>query len=126
MRGIIDATHYTNGATKDITDATDDSDDATSGTKNDYRFSGRSLRGFFKFVNLEHNNHRKRVIFIGDDAQLPPVGMKLSPALSAEYLLKNFNLKVHQFELTEVVHQRVGSGVLNNSIQLRKGIDKYL
>jgi hypothetical protein len=92
MRGIIDATHYTNGATKDITDATkditdatDDINDATSGTKNVYRFRGRSLRGLIKFVNLENNNHRKRVIFFGDDAQLPPVGMKFSPALSAEY-----------------------------------------
>jgi len=44
-----------------------------------FRFgSGYLLRDFFKYVNLDHNDHSKKVIFIGDDAQLPPVGMNFS------------------------------------------------
>ena len=44
-----------------------------------FRFgSGYLLADLFEFVNLDHNDHRKKVIFIGDDAQLPPVGMNFS------------------------------------------------
>jgi ATP-dependent exoDNAse (exonuclease V) alpha subunit len=49
--------------------------------------SGHLLRDFLKFVNLDQNDHRKKIIFIGDNAQLPPVGMNFSPALDADYLL---------------------------------------
>lgn len=38
-----------------------------------FRFgSGYVLKDFLKYVNLDHNDHSKKVIFIGDDAQLPP------------------------------------------------------
>jgi tRNA A37 threonylcarbamoyladenosine biosynthesis protein TsaE len=92
-----------------------------------FRFgSGFLLRDFFKYVNLDHNDHSKKVIFIGDDAQLPPVGMAASPALDASYLRKNFNIECLEFELTEVVRQEVNSGVMRNSIALRKGIDSKI
>jgi ATP-dependent exoDNAse (exonuclease V) alpha subunit len=88
-----------------------------------FRFgSGYLLRDFFKFVNLDHNDHSKKVIFIGDDAQLPPVGMNFSPALNAGYLQKTFNINSIKYELTEVVRQKLESGVMHNSIELRKGI----
>jgi tRNA A37 threonylcarbamoyladenosine biosynthesis protein TsaE len=92
-----------------------------------FRFgSGFLLRDFFKYVNLDHNDHSKKIIFIGDDAQLPPVGMAASPALDANYLRKNFNIECLEFELTEVVRQEVNSGVMHNSIALRKGIDSKI
>ena len=76
-----------------------------------FRFgTGYLLRDFFKFVNLDHNDHSKKVIFIGDDAQLPPVGMNFSPALDQKYLSREHNIKSTLFELTEVVRQKSDSG----------------
>jgi len=90
-----------------------------------FRFgSGYLLRDFFKYVNLDHNDHRKKVIFIGDDAQLPPVGMKFSPALDPKYLLDEYGLKSVGYELTEVVRQKSDSGVMKNSIMLRDALRK--
>ncbi len=89
-----------------------------------FRFgSGYLLRDFFKFVNLDHNDHKKKVIFIGDDAQLPPVGMNFSPALDQKYLSNEHNTKSTLFELTEVVRQKSDSGVMINSVNLRKSIN---
>jgi ATP-dependent exoDNAse (exonuclease V) alpha subunit len=90
-----------------------------------FRFgSGYLLRDFFKFVNLDHNDHNKKVIFIGDDAQLPPVGMSFSPALDKQYLYREHNIKSVSFELTEVVRQKADSGVIHNSIKLRKSLNE--
>ena len=90
-----------------------------------FRFgSGYLLRDFFKFANLDHNDHIKKVIFIGDNAQLPPVGMNFSPALDEKYLLREHNYKSASFELTEVVRHKANSGVMLNSIELRKSLDK--
>jgi tRNA A37 threonylcarbamoyladenosine biosynthesis protein TsaE len=88
-----------------------------------FRFgSGYLLKDLFKFINLDHNAHNKKIIFIGDDAQLPPVGMKSSPALDPKYLLKHFNVSPVVHELTEVVRQAEGSGVMQNAINLRKSL----
>jgi hypothetical protein len=90
-----------------------------------FRFgSGYLLRDFLKYVNLDHNDHRKKVIFIGDDAQLPPVGMKFSPALDAEYLIREHSVRSTSYELTEVVRQKAESGVMGNSIMLRKALQR--
>ncbi|HBC3445079.1 TPA: AAA family ATPase [Vibrio parahaemolyticus] len=85
--------------------------------------TGKLLSDLLKFVNLDHNDHRKKVIFIGDDAQLPPVGMSFSPALSATYLKQKFGLDTASYELTEVVRQKADSGVMKNSIQLRNSLN---
>jgi hypothetical protein len=88
-----------------------------------FRFgTGYLLTDFFKFVNLDHNDHRKKVIFIGDDAQLPPVGMNFSPALNSAYLVDEHGVSASDFELTEVVRQKTGSGVIQNAIELRKAL----
>lgn len=51
-----------------------------------FRFgSGYLLKDLLKHVNIDHNDHQKKVIFIGDNAQLPPVGMNQSPALDEGY-----------------------------------------
>jgi hypothetical protein len=88
-----------------------------------FRFgSGFLLNDLFNFINLDHNAHNKKIIFIGDDAQLPPIGMKSSPALDPKYLLKHFNVTPVVHELTEVVRQAEGSGVMQNAIELRKSL----
>lgn len=81
--------------------------------------SGYVLRDLMHFINFDNNTHRKKLILIGDDAQLPPVGMSFSPALSADYLAKNFGVRVHEYELTDVVRQKSDSGILKNVQPLR-------
>lgn len=88
-----------------------------------FRFgSGYLLTDLFEFVNLDHNDHRKKVIFIGDDAQLPPVGMSFSPALDAEYLLRHHRVRCSEYELSEVVRQKAQSGILANAQPLRQSL----
>ena len=88
-----------------------------------FRFgTGYLLADFLKFVNLDHNDHSKKVIFIGDDAQLPPVGMNFSPALDAGYLYREHRARSTGFELSEVVRQKSESGVIANAIPLRKAL----
>ena len=90
-----------------------------------FRFgSGKLLTDLLEYINFDHNNHNKKIIFIGDNAQLPPIGMKFSPALDEEYLKKEFNTPAVSFELTEVVRQSNDSGILENSIKLRESIQK--
>ncbi|WP_044412672.1 ATP-dependent DNA helicase [Thiomicrospira microaerophila] len=90
-----------------------------------FRFgSGYLLQDFLEYVNLDHNDHRKKIIFIGDNAQLPPVKMKFSPALDLSYLSQNFNIQGTEFELTDVVRQKSDSGVMQNSINLRDSLKR--
>ncbi len=88
-----------------------------------FRFgTGHLLADFLNFVNLDHNDHSKKIIFIGDDAQLPPVGMNFSPALDAGYLYREHGARSTGFELSEVVRQKSESGVIANAIPLRKAL----
>ena len=61
-----------------------------------------------------------RLILIGDAAQLPPVGLDASPALSPGYM-DGFG-GVMYAELTDVVRQEAGSGILRNATALREMI----
>ena len=61
-----------------------------------------------------------RLVFIGDTAQLPPVGMSLSVALDMEYLKSQWGLNVFGFEMTEVVRQTAQSGILYNATKIRE------
>ena len=65
-------------------------------------------------------NEGCRLLLIGDDAQLPPVGADYSPALDKEVLDKSYHLDVEMYELTEVVRQALDSGILMNATRLRK------
>lgn len=84
--------------------------------------SGFLLQDLMKYINLDQNDHNKKVIFIGDNAQLPPVGMNFSPALDIQYLIEHFGVQVEEFELTEVVRQQEDSGILKNASKLRKSL----
>ena len=61
-----------------------------------------------------------RLILIGDSAQLPPVGLDASPALSESYM-DGFGGVVHS-SLTTVVRQKKESGILLNATRLREMI----
>ena len=62
------------------------------------------------------------LIFVGDTAQLPPVGMLESPALDPNYLETNYHLRVFHYELREVVRQEKASGILYNATKVRNDI----
>lgn len=60
-----------------------------------------------------------KLIFIGDNAQLPPVGSKESPALSKDTLEYNYPLSFMEVELKKVVRQEQDSGILFNATNIR-------
>jgi len=88
-------------------------------TKNGSSF----LKDVMEFV---YNGKNCGVLFVGDTAQLPPVGSLDSPALNAEYIAQNFGLKVMETELREVVRQGSKSGILANASMLRDLINSHL
>lgn len=59
-----------------------------------------------------------RMLLLGDTAQLPPVGLTESPAMSPQ-VLRGFGLKVTRAQLTATVRQHSSSGVLHNATWLR-------
>ena len=80
--------------------------------------TGRLLDDLIRFVFAGHNCS---LILIGDDAQLPPIGQTISPALDKAYL-EGFGLNVTSFQLTTVVRQALHSGILYNATWLRRQI----
>ena len=82
--------------------------------------SGYLLNDLLEYINLNAGN--KKVIFIGDNAQLPPVRDSFSPALDNDYLSDHFQLNCRSFELTEVVRQKLSSGVICNANRLRRAM----
>ncbi|MBR5323611.1 MAG: AAA family ATPase [Muribaculaceae bacterium] len=62
-----------------------------------------------------------KLILIGDTAQLPPVGQYNTPALDA-LSLSEYNLRVTEVTLTEVIRQSLTSGILYNATKLRKAM----
>jgi hypothetical protein len=94
-----------------------------------FRFgSGFLLNDLIKYINfgIHPEQIRRKVIFIGDNAQLPPVNSNLSPALNAKYLKEKFGFPLKEFELTEVVRQKQNSGILKNATKIRNHIKQNL
>ena len=79
--------------------------------------SGNLLDDLVGFVR---NGLDCRLVLIGDAAQLPPVGLDVSPALSKSFM-DGFG-GVRYSELTSVVRQAAESGILRNATALRKRI----
>jgi exodeoxyribonuclease V len=77
--------------------------------------SGNLLADLISFV---YNDKNCKLILTGDTAQLPPVGMELSNALSPG-VLNAYRLTVFEYELHEVVRQSFNSGILSNATSLR-------
>jgi len=77
--------------------------------------TGRLLDDLIQFV---YNNKACKLILIGDVAQLPPVGIDVSPALDAKQL-ESYGMRVKEYSLKEVVRQKENSGVLYNATNIR-------
>ncbi|MCG8807435.1 AAA family ATPase [Tenacibaculum finnmarkense] len=84
-----------------------------------FRFgSGFLLRDLVDFSKINHT--KTKFIFIGDPAQLPPVGMNFSPALDSKYLNEDYGFKVNETEIKEVKRQKGTNGILKSANNIRK------
>ena len=77
--------------------------------------SGRLLDDLYEYV---YSGQNCKLMLVGDTAQLPPVGMNVSPALDKAEL-EAYGLEVIEHELTEVVRQEQHSGILFNATNIR-------
>jgi exodeoxyribonuclease-5 len=68
------------------------------------------LSDFLQFAFAE--SRMRKVIMVGDPAQLPPVGSQVSPALDRAYLVEHFHVTAFDTEMTEVMRQEVDSDIL--------------
>lgn len=84
--------------------------------------SNNLLDDIISYANFDSAHSLRKLIFVGDDAQLPPIGSKTSFALSAEFISNKYKLKVRSFELKQVVRQRSSSTILCNANKVRQSI----
>ncbi|MBP5317861.1 MAG: AAA family ATPase [Paludibacteraceae bacterium] len=63
-----------------------------------------------------------RLLLLGDRAQLPPVRCEHSPALDAA-TFRRLGFEVFEYDLTQVVRQSAGSGILTEATRLRCLLD---
>ena len=80
--------------------------------------SGRLLDDLIEYI---YSGDNCQAIFIGDTAQLLPLGQTHSPALEVS-VLAGYGLETHEYTLREVLRQEIDSGILYNATLLRKYI----
>ena len=88
----------------------------------DENANGRSLLD--DMINYVFSGENCRLLLIGDNAQLPPVGLENSPANDINVLKNEFGLTVASYELTEVMRQEEESGILWNATELRRHFER--
>lgn len=89
---------------------------SNSSSENSIFGTGRLLDDLFEYV---YKGEMCKLILVGDTAQLPPVGLNISPALDIE-CIKEMGFSVSEFELKQVVRQSKESGILYNATLLRE------
>ena len=77
--------------------------------------SGDLLRDLLDYVE---QGTGCRLVLVGDTAQLPPVGLEISPALDPERL-EQLGYSVKEIEMTDVIRQTLDSGILQNATRIR-------
>ncbi|MEA1875840.1 MAG: AAA family ATPase [Bacteroidota bacterium] len=77
--------------------------------------SGRLLDDLISYV---YSGIDCKIVFCGDTAQLPPVGLDISEALNPS-LIQTYGFEVKHTVLTDVVRQDKKSGILYNATSLR-------
>jgi len=82
--------------------------------------SGRLLDDLISYI---YSAPGCKLILIGDDAQLPPVGFEQSDALNLEYLSR-YGMPVEEHCLREVVRQAGNSGILFNATYIRNKLSE--
>lgn len=74
-------------------------------------------------IDFVFSGKNSRLVFVGDTAQLPPVGETKSPALDS-FFVGTFGKNSVEFILKEVVRQKKKSGILLNATRIRKCIEQ--
>lgn len=80
--------------------------------------SGRLLDDLFEYV---YGGANCRIILVGDTAQLPPVGLAISPALDPK-IIDSMGFEVKECILSNVVRQSKESGILYNATTIRNQV----
>lgn len=86
----------------------------------DKGFGNRSLLD--DLIEFVYDGIGCKLILIGDTAQLPPVNLDISPALSKTFLAENYSKEILSFNLSEVVRQGKASTILFNATEIRNQI----
>lgn len=91
--------------------------------------SGKLLHDVLEYINPNFKENHRKVIFIGDMYQLPPVGMNRSPALNSEDIYKECPYletmdAIQMYTLQSVVRQKQDSGVLKVATYLRERLQR--
>jgi hypothetical protein len=86
-----------------------------------FRFgTGYLLRDLIVYGRIQEATTTSKLIFIGDPAQLPPIGMKFSPALDPQYLRETYNISVSQAEMKEMKRHDANNGILISATKIRQ------
>ena len=87
-----------------------------SGERDNSTFgSGCLLDDLMRYV---YNGKGCSLLLLGDDAQLPPVGSSLSPALDTDFM-RGYGLSVFSYQLSAVARQALDSGILKEATRIR-------
>lgn len=88
-----------------------------------FRFgSGYLLRDLMTYGRIKDHAISSKIIFIGDPAQLPPIGMNFSPALDPCYILDTYMVSASQAEMKEVKRQDSDNGILLSASKIRQSL----
>lgn len=89
-----------------------------------YEFgTGRLLHDLLHYARIINcKNIKSKILFVGDEAQLPPVKCSDSPALLKKYFLTTFKINPDVFMLHKVLRQAEGSLILENAEKIRDSI----
>ena len=83
-------------------------------------YTGRDLLA--DLIAFVYNKKNCFMILVGDTAQLPPVGLEISPALDPKNMGHFSHLSLDTHELTQVVRQAENSPILRNATRIRRHI----
>ncbi len=92
-----------------------------SGERDNSTFgSGCLLDDLVRYV---YNGKGCSLLLLGDDAQLPPVGSSLSPALDTDFM-RGYGLSVFSYQLSAVARQALDSGILKEATRIREELSE--
>lgn len=74
--------------------------------------TGSLLEDIFTYID------KRKIIFVGDNAQLPPVNAKMCPALDTKYLSDKFKIKTTSVNLKEVMRYSEDDCISKNAQDL--------
>jgi hypothetical protein len=84
--------------------------------------SGKLLTDLLHYVFHDHPDGRRKLVFVGDHCQLPPIGDTASPALDRESLRQIASANIYEAELTDILRQLAGSALIQQAHALRSAI----